>query len=408
MGIRFAAPWLAAFSTVIFACASTLTFAQSAQRGLRDALEAAWARQPQALAKEARAEEFAARRSAAEAFFPGPPAFGGEHWTDALNRNQGFRKFAGEIAVPLWLPGQRDRAQVVVAADREFYDASATAAKLKLAGEVRDAYWLARSDAAEVELAKVALATLMALEADVKRRSAAGELARVDANRAEAETHLQRLTLAEAEGRAFRSARSFLALTGMPRLPDSAEDLAATPSQLQTHPALLAAAQAIEGAQARLRQVAGDTRDAPEFGVGTFRERNETGRPWEQIVTFRVRIPFGAENRNRPRVTAANVELIEAQALRNRLSASVEAEASAASQEADIASAALPLARRRTELARDTHRLFARGFAAGEFDFTTRLRAERELREAELADARAQLAAGRAASRLKQAYGVLP
>ena len=120
MGIRFAAPWLAAFSTVIFACASTLTFAQSAQRGLRDALEAAWARQPQALAKEARAEEFAARRSAAEAFLPGPPAFGGEHWTDALNRNLGFRKFAGEIAVPLWLPGQRDRAQVVVAADREF------------------------------------------------------------------------------------------------------------------------------------------------------------------------------------------------------------------------------------------------------------------------------------------------
>jgi cobalt-zinc-cadmium efflux system outer membrane protein len=142
--------------------------------------------------------------------------------------------------------------------------------------------------------------------------------------------------------------------------------------------------------------------------VGTFRERTETGKAWEQIVTFRVRIPFGSENRNRPRVTAANVELIEAQALRNRLAASVEAEASAALQEVEIASAALPLARRRTELARDTHRLFARGFAAGEFDFTIRLRAERELREAELADARAQLAAGRAGSRLKQAYGVLP
>ena len=255
MGIRFAAPWLAAFTTVIFACVSTPTLAQGTQHGLRDALEAAWARQPQALAKEARAEEFAARRGAAEALLPGPPAFGGEHWTDALNRNQGFRKFAGEIAVPLWLPGQRDRAQVMVAADREFYEASAVAARLKLAGEVRDAYWQARSDDAEVELAKVALTTLMALEADVKRRSAAGELARVDANRAEGETHLQRLTLAEAEGRAFRSARSFLALTGMPRLPDSAEDLAATPSQLQTHPTLTAAAQAIEGAQARLRQV---------------------------------------------------------------------------------------------------------------------------------------------------------
>lgn len=408
MGIRFAALSLAALSTLFLACTSTPTLAQGAPRGLRDALLSAWARQPQAIAQEARAEEFAARRGAAEALLPGPPALGGEHWTDALGRNQGFRKYAGEIAVPLWLPGQRARAQRVVDADRETYAAGSAAAKLKLAGEVRDIYWQARIDAIEVELAKAALATLVALEADVKRRSAAGELARVDANRAEGEAHLQRLTLAEAEGRVFRSARSFLSLTGLPRLPDDAEDPAVTPAPMHTHPALLAAAQAIEAAQARLRQTTGDTRDAPEIGVGTFRERVETGKPWEQIVTFRVRIPLGSESRNRPRVTSANAELMEAQALRGRIVASIEAEAASASREAEFADASLPLAQRRSELARDTHRLIARGFAAGEFDLITRLRAERELREAELTDARARLAVGRANSRLKQAYGLMP
>lgn len=408
MDIRFAAPWRAAFCTLVLACTAMPTHAQGVQRGLREALDAAWARAPQAIAKEARMEEFAARRAAAAALLPGPPALGGEHWTDALNRNQGFRKFAGEIAVPLWLPGQSALAQAMVEAERVSYEANADAARLKLAGEVRDAYWQARADAAEVALARAALASLVELEADVKRRSAAGELARVDANRAEGETHLQRLTLAEAEGRAFRSARAFLALTGLLRVPDSAEDPAPAKLPVHTHPALLAAAQVIEAARARFRQVAGDTRDAPEIGVGTLRERVETGRPWEQIVTFRVRVPLGSENRNRPRVTAANAELMEAQALHSRIATNIEAEVASATHEVDIANAALPLVRRRTELASDTQRLFARGFAAGEFDLTTRLRAERELREAELADARAQLAAGRATSRLKQAYGVLP
>ena len=413
-----------ALSATLFAA-----HAQGTPPGLREAVEAAWLRQPRAAAQDMRAEEFAARKNAAEAWLPGPPALSGEHSTDALLRNQGARKFSGEIAVPLWLPGQRERAQAVVAADRSGYEATAAAAKLKLAGEVREAYWQAHADAAEVVLARAAQEALAALEGDVKRRSAAGELARIDANRAEAETQLQRLTLAEAEGRAYRSAQVFRALTGWPRLPalpsapglagmagvtggagltDTGANRIATRGALDSHPALQAAAQQIESAQARLRQSAGDTRDAPEIGIGTTRERGDAIKPWEQSVTLRVRVPLGSDNRNRPRVAAANAELMEAQALRNQLAAQLEGEAAAAARELEIAGGALPLALRRSALARDTQALLARGFAAGEFDVVARLRAERDLREAELAEARAHLAASRAVSRLQHAYGVLP
>ena len=451
MGIQLAAPWLAACiaatprnpiraalnvglsAALRIALSATLSaaHAQGTPPGLREAVEAAWLRQPRAAAQDMRAEEFAARKNAAEAWLPGPPALSGEHSTDALLRNQGARKFVGEIAVPLWLPGQRERAQAVVAADRSGYEATTAAAKLKLAGEVREAYWQAHADAAEVVLARAAQEALAALEGDVKRRSAAGELARIDANRAEAETQLQRLTLAEAEGRAYRSAQVFRALTGWPRLPALMPALTplltpvpgvagavgasgadanriAARAPLHSHPALQAAAQQIESAQARLRQSAGDTRDAPEIGIGTTRERGDAIKPWEQSVTLRVRVPLGSDNRNRPRVAAANAELMEAQALRNQLAAQLEGEAAAAARELEIAGGALPLALRRSALARDTQALLARGFAAGEFDVVARLRAERDLREAELAEARAHLAASRAVSRLQHAYGVLP
>ncbi len=429
--INPAALWLAVCISASLTVALTSAQAQPAHTGLREAVEAAWLRQPLAAAQDMRAEEFAARKNAAEAWLPGPPALSGEHSTDALLRNQGARKFSGEIAVPLWLPGQRERAQAVVAADRSGYEATTAAAKLKLAGEVREAYWQAHADAAEVVLARAAQEALAALEGDVKRRSAAGELARIDANRAEAETQLQRLTLAEAEGRAYRSAQMFRALTGWPRLPALMPALTplltpvpgvagavgasgadanriAARAPLHSHPALQAAAQQIESAQARLRQSAGDTRDAPEIGIGTTRERGDAIKPWEQSVTLRVRVPLGSDNRNRPRVAAANAELMEAQALRNQLAAQLEGEAAAAARELEIAGGALPLALRRSALARDTQALLARGFAAGEFDVVARLRAERDLREAELAEARAHLAASRAVSRLQHAYGVLP
>lgn len=394
-------PLLAALITMV-------TPSACAQSSLRDAFEAAWRRAPQAQAAEARAEEFAARRQAAEAFLPGPPALGLEHWNDRASRNDGFRKYAGEIAVPLWLPGQKDRAQAVIGAERGAYEGSVALARLRVAGETRDAYWLARSAAAEASLAEATLENFTALEADVARRVKAGELARVDGNRALAEAQSQRIAVAEARARAQRAIGVFAALTGMPRLPDTDEERGGAPGALDDHPALRASAETVVAMRARLAQVRGDVRDAPEIGVGTFRERSEFTRPWEQIVTLRLRVPFGNDNRNRPRIAAANVELIEAMAAQGQAAAQVRAEIESSARELAAAEAALPLAESRLALASDTRQLVERGFRAGEFDLTARLRAEREHSEAALARAKVVLEAGRARSRHKQSLGLLP
>ena len=58
-----------------------------AEDTLRDAVERAWTRQPAYQAKSARAEEFAAKRDAAQALFPEPPSLFVANRNDRLNRN---------------------------------------------------------------------------------------------------------------------------------------------------------------------------------------------------------------------------------------------------------------------------------------------------------------------------------
>ena len=409
MGLtQFLPPWL---TVCIISATLGVSLAPQpvAAQGLREAFDAAWRRQPLAQAQEARQETFAARQTAAAAWLPGPPALSVDHETDRINRNDGLRKLIGEIAVPLWLPGQQDRAQAVVGAERVAFDAQLSLARLALAAEVREGYWQARFATADTQAAQAALAGISALEADVLRRVKAGELAQVDANRASAEVQLARLTLAEAQTRAQRALASFRALTGLERLPEAGEAPAPPkPSEYDNHPEMRAATQSAEAARARLAQTAGDTRDAPELGIGTSRARSDATKPWEQTMLVRLRIPLGSDNRNRPRIAAASAELAEAQAAGLRARSRIEAEWVSATAERQTALAALPLAESRAALARDTQRLIARGFTAGEFDLPTRLRAEREFVDAESGQLRARLEAGRAESRLKQAYGLTP
>ena len=133
---------------------------------LRDAVERAWARQPGAQAQPARSEEFAAKREAAEALFPEPPSLSLGNRNDRLNRNDGVSEWDAGIALPLWLPGQQARQTSIANAERDQYDTGLTAAKLKIAGEVSDAYWQVRL--AENELA---LVRRKAQEAEIGRAS---------------------------------------------------------------------------------------------------------------------------------------------------------------------------------------------------------------------------------------------
>ena len=379
-----------------------------AQDTLREAVERAWARQPAARAQAARAEEFAAKRNAAESLFPEPPSLSVGNRTDRLNRNVGVREWEVGIALPLWLPGEQGRLSAIVNAERDQYDTGLTAAKLKIAGDVRDAYWQAHLTENELALARRKAQEAAVLAADVERRVKAGDLARVDLNQAQAAERLSRAALTEAEVKDFKARQAFAVLTGMGTLPAAEESIAPAGSALDDHPVLAPLQRAVVTTQAKLRQATQSLRNNPELELGIQRERGLFDEPYSNSVIARFKLPFATDARNKPRIAAANAELIEAQAVYGIERARVAAEVEATRRELEQARTVVQLTEARFTLAADTQRLLAKAFALGELDLISRLRAENERFEAELNFTRARHEAARAISRLNQALGVLP
>lgn len=382
--------------------------AHAASPTLKDAVEAAWSRQPEARALHARQDEAAAKRGAASSLFPGAPTLGLSQRTDKYNQDRGERETEAEIAVPLWMPGTRNAAQRLAAAETTQLDAKTLAARLKIAGEVREAYWQARFAQNDRDVALRKVSETGVLLEDVARRFKAGDQARADLNQAQVAERLARAMAAEAEARALRSKRLFTALTGLAQVPETGDVLPDAGQVSSPHPLLAASNTAVEVGQARLAQASAERRDPPEVALGFVRERPAGGDGYDKSVRVAVRIPLATQARKAPRVTAANAELIEAQAAFSLEHERLLAESDAVKSELEQAKAIEALAQERFQLASETQGLYAKAFKLGELDLPTRLRSENDRFEAELALTRARLEVGRAISKLNQALGLIP
>ena len=128
----------------------------------------------------ARREAIAARRVTAQSWFAGAPYVTLGHVTDQVIVNKQQRATEGELAVPLWLPGEGTATEQVVDAELLRCDAQMAEAKLKVAGEVREALYAVALAEGEVKMADQRVGTARQLEADVARRERAGEVAALE------------------------------------------------------------------------------------------------------------------------------------------------------------------------------------------------------------------------------------
>ena len=392
--------WRAGFIAALIAVAPVQA------QTLRQALEAAWDKQPAQRAQSARQNELDAKLRAAGALTPEPASVTLAQRNDRIGSNLGQREWEIELAAPIWLPGQRARQQALVQAEDGAFGAAQSLAKWRLAGELRELWWQARLAEAERDLAGQRVASAAALAADVERRVKAGDLAKVDANRARGEEQSARIALGEADVRAYRALQQFTALTGIAGLPLQAEQAAAAPAL--EHPQRVAAQQQLTLAQRRVGYASATRRDAPELSLALTRERGTFDERYGNSLMLRLKIPFATDARNQPRLAAAQAELAEADAAQALDGARLDAEAASARRELERAQAALKLSAARVELARESHQLQERAFKLGELDLSSRLRAEAERFEAERNLVKAGLEAGYAISKLNQALGVLP
>lgn len=237
---------------------------------LAAALDAAWQRAVAARESEVERRRAHADRIAAGSLWAAPPALELSHRNDRWQRNTGNRETEIGIAVPLWLPGQR--AARVAAADAALSQAGAAerAARLRLAGELREAAWSLSALSAEAAQVDAQAAALAQVLADVERRVRAGDLARADALAAEAELLAAQAQQAEVHQRVQAARTRWKLLTGMTATPDigtpgTADDPAAAPATV--HPELEHARQATEQTRRRLALVRQSRRDAPDSGA---------------------------------------------------------------------------------------------------------------------------------------------
>ncbi len=382
---------------------------------LKQAFEAAWARQPESLSLELRRDAAEGRRRQAEAWTVEPPALELSDKTDQVLRNEGSREYYAGVTLPLWLPGERSRAGALAEAESKAVSSRAAAAQLRVAAFIREAWWNWRRLVGERALAVSRLANAKRLAEDVARRVKAGDLALADRYQADGAAAAAEAALAEAESGLAAAREQLRAFTGVlpgamaDERPESPPTVPADFTALDVaHPATVELFDRAEMAR-RAADLAGvQTRSNPELVLATTRERSTSEDVWQHTVTLGVRIPFGSESRNRAKARLAQAEAVEAETQlrleRERLAADLET----SRVRVESARVQLASAEKRAQLARESRTFFDKSFRLGETDLPTRLRIELETVEAERQATRSRVDLAAAISALRQAMGLLP
>jgi cobalt-zinc-cadmium efflux system outer membrane protein len=282
-------------------------------------------------------------------------------------------------------------------------------ARLKLAAEVREAAASVAVARTERDLAQRKHSEAQTLAQDVERRVRAGDSARVDGLQAQSLVQQAASGREQAQQALTRLQNQWLALTGLTAVPSLDEPLPSANLVMgPDHPALQAAQTRVQAAQAALALSETDKRDPMSVGVGITRERSAFGAASENSLRLALKIPFGTDSRNAPRIAAARAELDAVQAELDVIQRQVQTELASARAELDAAQRTQASMAERARLSTEVQALVDKAYRLGESDLPTRLRADSEKFEADLSLARARVGLQRAVSQLNQALGLLP
>jgi cobalt-zinc-cadmium efflux system outer membrane protein len=385
----------------------------AAEIGLADVVDQAWRLHPQAAGLAARDAEARAAQDVASGLTPEPASISLGNLNDKQGRNTGRQEWEVELAVPLWLPGQR--AARVIEADSRLGETGArrAAVKLEIAGEVREAWWSLAAARAARALAGQRVDTARALDRDVQKRFKVGELSRIDANLAQGEVLAAEAEAIETQAALLQAEQAFRLLTGNDAPAELREEApgrqppvdAAAPA---SHPQLAAFAAAARTARARVRLAEETPRAAPELALRLVRERGDFNESYGNSVGVKLTIPFSSGAQLRRDTSGAQADAEQAEAEMRRVESRVQLDGERARQTLIAAERQLTMAGERRQLAADNLRLAEKSFTLGEADLATLLRLRAAAFEAESFHDRQRLARAAAISRLNQAQGVLP
>jgi len=385
--------------------------APSLSATLAQLLDEAMVRTPEVQFLSSQKKVIQANREAAARWFPDTPEVSVSGVTDQWQTDVGRREWGAEISSPLWNRGQRDQRMRAVAIDNAKWQTQKSAARLNVAGELREALWRVAETKAVVGVAEQRVDNAERLERDVARRVAAGELARADLLLAQSDTLSARNQLDDARQQWIEAQQVLRVLTGQDDLPvDLAEEKAdaiVMDAVLANHPLLLAAQQSSAAAQATVSVVRKSEAQASTT-LGMKRERDGYDEEHRTTMALTLTLPIGATSRNRAAMAEAETALVQADAELQKVRREVTQRIATAQSALAIAERQRQQAEQRSTLTQQNLELSRRAFNGGELDLLSLLRLQTSTLDALENRELKVIGFQRAIARLNQALGVTP
>lgn len=381
---------------------SPTDFAEPAST-LREANERALLLLPDVAANQALRDQIAAQRRAVRGPFVGPPVLSGnvELGSGGLTEQE-----VGVSAGFRW-PGERRAARLAADRGGEVIDATLDEARLRVAGQVRSAWWTLASAQAVIAVERGQASIADQEVATVTRLVGAGVQARRDLLLAQAERAavLARLSASETDYVAAQAAYEALAGLAPARFPP---EVLATGVEIDAHPEVRAALARAAAADARATTLRYGSRPRIEGRVGVRRERDEDGNGFGNALLVGVGVPIGRDFTKVAETAGARSEALRARAEAVLVRRRLIAEQAAGERRLAVSQRALREARLRRDALAETLALTERGRREGEIGYIEALRARQTLALAARDLVVAEVAASAAISTFNQAQGVLP
>lgn len=376
---------------------------EAAATTLKQAAERAILLLPDLAANQALREQAAAQRRSLRGPFVGPPVVSG----DLALGTGGLIEQEALVSAGLRWPGERRAGRLAADLGVDVIGATLDEARLRIAGEVRTAWWsLAAAEAVvAVERGQAGLADQEL--AQIARLVDAGVQARRDLLLAEAERAAVRARLSTAEADLVAAQAAYEALAGPSpdRFPPEA---LATGSDIEDHPAVRATLARAAAADARVTALRFGTRPRIEGRVGVRRERIGARDGFENALLVGIGVPLGRDYSAVAETAGARSEAIRAGAEAARVRARLAAERTAGERRLALSRRAVLEAEARRAALAEALALTERGRREGEIGYVEALRARQTLGQASRDLAVARVAASAAISTFNQAQGVLP
>jgi outer membrane protein TolC len=331
------------------------------------------------------------------------------HKNDSLGTDNGLSEWSAGLEMPIWLPGQKESYRQLAQGLGLQADASQQLLAWTVAGVVRERAWALRLAQSKQDLASEQLQAAQALEQEVQRRRAAGELADADWVLARQETLSRQALLQEAKGQVETAANAWQAYTGLVQLPEQLQEQPAeNPDFPASHPQLLDAAGKVQKSRAERQRVRIERRSNPMLSLSANHERGNASADYDDSLELMLTLPLGSSTHAGPRLAEAEADLTGAEAARELARVQLEHGLEQARLEMAQTASAITLAEQRKALTMRGEHLAQRAFELGESDLVQLLRARNLAADAALELERKRLEHERAIARHNQIFGVMP